>query len=369
MQHELSEQVPAWKRTVGTAAAVFLGAVLLFAAYAKAIDPEAFAEQMRSEGLTFGLPAAALALAALAIEAGLGTALLLAVRRLWVLVPAALLSAFFLFLSGRNWWLTETGRRAPDASCGCFGNLVERTPAEAFGQDLLLLGLPALLVFLGRRRGGPRGLVWRTAAAALAAAAVVGFAWRAPDLPLDDLATRLAPGAEIAEMCAGSGDRRVCLDAVVSELTDGEHVVVLSGLEDPALTGAIDRLNDYALDAAPAGAPSLWLVNPDPLEAQRGFYWRWGPAFQVREAPPALLRPLYRRLPRSFLVRDGEVAATWSGLPPLERLAEVGGGAAGRAADDSVDARPAADGTTIAYRQAGSPEAGHGRDTAPREDP
>jgi hypothetical protein len=322
MEHgERSEQIPAWRRALGTAAAVVLGGVFLFAAYAKAIDPEAFAEQIRAEGLTLGLPVAALALAGLALEAGLGTALVLAVRRLWVLVPAALLSAFFLFLSGRNWWLTETCRRAPDASCGCFGNLVERTPAEAFGQDLLLLGVPALLAFLGRPRGGRRVPALRTAAAALAAAAVAVFAWRAPELPLDDLATRLAPGAEVAALCAGAEPGRVCLDAVVPELAAGEHVVVLAGLEDPELTGAIDRLNDYALAAAPAGAPALWLVNPDPLEAQRGFYWRWGPAFQVREAPPALLRPLYRRLPRSFYVRDGEVAATWSGLPPLERIA------------------------------------------------
>lgn len=364
MNGERSDRRPGWQRTVGAAAAVFLGAVLLFAAYAKAIDPEAFAEQMRTEGLTFGLPAIALALAALALEAGLGTALVLAVRRLWVLVPAALLTVFFLFLSGRNWWLTETGRRAPDASCGCFGNLVERTPAEAFGQDLLLLGLPVLLAFLGRPRGGPRVPAWRTAAAALVAAAVVGFAWRAPELPLDDLATRLSPGVEVAELCAGADEQRVCLDAVVPELAEGEHVVVLAGLEDPELTAAIDRLNGYALDAAPAGAPSLWLVNPDPLEAQRGFYWRWGPAFQVREAPPALLRPLYRRLPRSFLVRDGEVAATWSGLPPLERLAEADAAAAA----ESARVRPAADGTTIAYRRAGSPASAGGGGTAPRED-
>jgi hypothetical protein len=332
MQGERNELIPAWRRALGTAAAVFLGAVFLFAAYAKAIDPEAFAEQIETEGMTLGLPAMAVALAGLALETGLGAALVLAVRRLWVLVPAALLSAYFLFLGGRNWWLVETGRRAPDASCGCFGNLVERTPAEAFGQDLLLLGVPALVAFLGRPRGGGRVPALRTAAAAVAAAAVVAFAWRAPELPLDDLATRLAPGAEVAALCAGAGSARVCLDAVVPELVAGEHVVVLSGLGDPALTGAIDRLNDYALGAAPAGAPSLWLVNPDPLEAQRGFYWRWGPAFAVREAPPALLRPLYRRLPRSFLVRDGEVAATWSGLPPLERIA-------------------AGDGTALAYHR------------------
>lgn len=328
MATDPSSPTPTWQRSLGTAAAVFLGAVFLVAAYAKAIDPEAFAEQVRAEGLAVLLPAGAVALIALALEAGLGTALLLAVRRLWVLVPSALLVAFFLFLTGRNWFLTATGAREEGADCGCFGNLVDRTPAEAFWQDLLLLGVPAVLAFVGRPRGGGRVPALRTAVAALVAVAVAIFGWRAPELPLDDLATRLAPGAEVAALCVGEGAERLCLDGVVPELAEGEHLVVLSGLEDPALTGAIDRLNAYSMDAVPEGAPLLWLVNPDPLEAQRGFYWSWGPAFEVREAPPALLRPLYRRLPRSFLVRDGEVAETWSGLPPLDRVAAGGGGTA-----------------------------------------
>jgi hypothetical protein len=41
-----------------------------------------------------------------------------------------------------------------------------------------------------------------------------------------------------------------------------------------------------------------------------------GPAFDVREAPAALLRPLHRSLPRSFLVEDGTVVLTSPGLPP-----------------------------------------------------
>jgi hypothetical protein len=35
----------------------------------------------------------------------------------------------------------------------------------------------------------------------------------------------------------------------------------------------------------------------------------------LHETPQALLRPLYRRLPRSFRVEDGRVTATWAGLP------------------------------------------------------
>lgn len=335
--------IPAWKRALGVAGAVTLGLVLLVAAYAKALDPTAFADQIVAEGVTFLLPAAVVALIALALEVGLGVALVLAVRRLWVLVPAALLSAFFLFLTGRAWWLTATGRRT-EASCGCFGNLVERTPAEAFWQDLLLLAVPLALAFVGRPRGGGRSTALRTAVAALAAVFAAGFAWRAPELPLDDLATRLSPGIEVIELCAGAEPQRVCFDHVLPEVAEGEHLVVLAGLENPELTGAIDRLNAYALDAVPEGAPPLWLVNPDPLEAQRAFFWKWGPAFEVREAPPALLRPLYRRLPRSFRVQDGEVAETWSGLPPLDLLAAAAG-----------VSEPAAGGTPIAYRTPSEP--------------
>ena len=106
MPEPIPHAAPVWKRALGVAGAVTLGLVLLVAAYAKALDPAAFAEQVVAEGVTFLLPAAVVALLAIALEVGLGVALVLAVRRLWVLVPAALLSAFFLFLNGRAWWLT-----------------------------------------------------------------------------------------------------------------------------------------------------------------------------------------------------------------------------------------------------------------------
>ena len=307
-----------WPRALGTAAGVLLGAVLLVAAWAKVIHPVGFADQIRVEGLDFLLPAAAVAFLALALEVGLGVALVCGLRRLWVLVPAALLVAFFLFLNARAWWLDAHGLRADEAGCGCFGNLVDRTPEEAFWQDLLLL-LPALvLAFAGRRREAgafPRGRI--LAVAAVTAAALV-FAWKAPDLPLDDLATRLRPGRAIADLCSGRGSERICLDFVAPELASGEHLVVLADLAEPAFGRAVPALNDYALAGR---GPRPLALSASPPEAMRSFEWSFGPAFEVREAPAPMLQPLYRRLPRSFLVRDGEVVATYAGLPPLAELA------------------------------------------------
>jgi len=305
-----------WTWWVGTVAAFLLGAQLLVAVYAKALDPAAFAEQIRAERLFTGLiPAPTVALIALALETALGLALLLGVRRLWVLVPAALLVAFFLFLTGRSYWLTAHGQAPPSASCGCYGNLVERTPSEAFWQDLALLVPPLLLAFVGRG-GAPRGLPrLRIAATALGTAGVVAFATQAPRLPLDDLATRLHPGVKIGDLCAGAGAERICLPLAVAGLDQGRNLVVLADLEDPKLTGSIDALNAYARGD---GNPALWVLSASPAAQHRAFFWLWGPTFKVIEVPEALLRPLYRQLPRSFLVEDGRVVRTYAGLPPLD---------------------------------------------------
>ncbi|HEY4565413.1 MAG TPA: MauE/DoxX family redox-associated membrane protein, partial [Thermoanaerobaculia bacterium] len=76
---------------VGTFGGAFLACVLLFAVWAKAIDPPSFVDQIHTEGLDFLLPARAVALIALALETGLGLLLLFGVRRKWVLIPATLL--------------------------------------------------------------------------------------------------------------------------------------------------------------------------------------------------------------------------------------------------------------------------------------
>jgi uncharacterized membrane protein YphA (DoxX/SURF4 family) len=305
---------------VGTVAGLVLGAVLLVAVWAKALDPSAFAEQIRIEGLDFLLSAQAVALIALALEAGLGLALLLGVRRLWVLVPSALLVAFFLFLTGRTWYLTAHGLRTEAAGCGCFGNLVQRSPAEAFWQDLLLLVPPLALAFLGRERGGRLFPPLRTATVALATVGVLLFAWKAPELPLDNLATRLRPGTAVNQICV-QGESPLCLDTVAGDLMKGEHLVVIADLADPAFRQSVTALNDTASD--PAG-PRVWVLSAATPEQVFQFRWTQGPVFQVVETPAELLRPLYRRLPRAFRVKDGEVVETWTGLPPLARVASGG---------------------------------------------
>lgn len=318
-----SRQPPGRRRLLGTLGGIFLGAVLLVAAWAKLLDPLAFAEQIRTEGLDVLLSAHAVALIALALEVGLGLALVLGLRRLWVLIPTSVLVAFFLFLTGRTYYLASQGLLEETNSCGCFGNLVQRTPAEAFWQDLALLVPALILAWIGRASGGRAFPPLRTALVGLATAGALIFAWKAPQLPLDDLATRLHPGVEVSGLCTGSGETRTCFDLIVPELRDGRHLVVMAELKDEEarreISEIVPRLNEYALGGT---GPHLWVVAEVTPETLNQLFWQWGPAFEIRQAPASLLRPLYRTLPRSFLVEDGTVVETYRGLPPLEELAD-----------------------------------------------
>lgn len=327
MQQE-TPQVPSaatrpgpWRARLGWVGGALLGLVLLVAVFFKAIDPGAFAEQVRAEGLDFLLSARVIVWVALAIEAGLGAALLLGLRHRSVLWASAALVAFFLFLTGRAAWRAHAGIADPAAGCGCFGNLVDRSPTEAFLQDLLMM-VPALaLAWWGA--AVPR----RARAVAVAAVATAGLAVAtaiaAPQLPLDDLATRLSPGAELTRLCVGRGVERVCLSDLAPELTQGRHLAVIGEVDDPRLAARVPELNAYmARREATSDAPPVTLLADFDLDRSRRLFFEWAPSFALQAAPKALLRPLYRTLPRSFLVEDGRVVATYSGLPP--QLAAAG---------------------------------------------
>jgi len=310
-----------WQRSLAATGAGVLGGTLLVGAWGKLLDPLSFAESLRLEGLTgwlsgfTWLPAVVPPLLVVAIEVALGALLVLGVRTSKVLVTSSLLVAFFLFLTGRAYWREAHGVAAADsASCGCFGSLLERGPAEAFWQDAALLVPGLLLAMLAMIHRHAMGR--RVAIAMAVTAAAVAFGWFAPELPIDDVATRLQPGRAVASICAGRDEERLCLPTLVPEIAHGGHLVVLLDLAEDGLEPAVETLNRYWLDG---GDPRLWVLAAGTPEQSQAFFWKYGPSFEIHEAPPSLLRPLYRALPRSFLVYDGNVAETWSGLPPVER--------------------------------------------------
>ena len=88
--------------------------------------------------------------------------------------------------------------------------------------------------------------------------------------------------------------------------------MVVADVEDPGFDALAKRLNAYARKGE---SPPLTVLADFTLEQRQALFWRVAPAFVLHEAPRALLRPLYRRLPRAFRVEGGVVVTTWSALP------------------------------------------------------
>jgi uncharacterized membrane protein YphA (DoxX/SURF4 family) len=301
---------------------IVLGVVLVTAAWSKALDPRTFAEQISYEGLDFLVPAAVLAWLVILVEVVFGIALLLGLRTRQVLLPTGLLIAVFVFLTSRAYWRWAHGIEVEGPDCGCFGNLIARSPAEAFWQDLVLLLPPYVLALLDQIKARDARILGRWGLVVAAGLIAGVFTLFAPGLPIDDLATRLSPGVAVSQLCAGSSDdagERICLDLLVPELESGRHLVIIESLESPILLSAVDDLNALAT----SNGESVWVVADATEDDLQVFYWEWGPLFEIREAPAALLRPLYRTLPRSFLVVDGLVVETWAGMPEFERAGDA----------------------------------------------
>ncbi len=302
-----------WLPILGYLGGVALGLILLVAAGIKALDPLAFAAEVERHGLGRGWLAEVVAVGALGLEAGLGLALLLNLRQRGLLLFASGLVAFFLALTGRDWWLDHHGLVSSQAACGCFGYLLERTPKEAFLQDLFLLVPAAALAWLGRPQRG-KGVRWgRWSLSVGAAVSTMIFAWMAPALPLDDVATRLRPGVEVEKICAGRNGDRICLVDLVPQLAGGRHWIVLA---DPKDAGFEELSRAINLRVGRGAGDSVHVLAELTVEEERSIFWTLAPMYQIHAVPAAILRPLYRKLPRTFLSVDGRVVRTSSGLDP-----------------------------------------------------
>ena len=312
-------------RTLGTIAGMILGGVFVFAGFAKIIDPARFIELIESKDLAMGMPPAIVAYAGIALEMLLGTALLLGIRKLPILLGSLALTIFFVVLSSMAYADHVSGAADADESCGCFGALLERTPGEALGFDIGFLVL-ALLAFLGRPRGGTPWPKLRLGLTLLVTAVSLGVTAMAPDIEaFDGLATKLDKGESLDAICAGTDEDKVCLSDMVPDWETITWLVFITDPMDATHDAAINAYYDWHYELEdPDSAPELFWLHRPVTEAEKTEFdfpsdGRVKPKCEKQDVPGHFLRGLYRRLPRGFLVRDGKIVEVWNGLPPFDR--------------------------------------------------
>jgi uncharacterized membrane protein YphA (DoxX/SURF4 family) len=283
-----------WRRIVAYLGVAFAGFMFLVAGLLKGLDPGSFAAQITGDVPFLDAVSAPLAIAGVAVETILGVAFLLGFRRRWLLAVGLLLVVLFIAVT-----VPKLGSDDP-TGCGCFGNFVVRTPAEVIMEDLAM-GAGLLLGFIG----GPGSTFrsWRRPAVALAAVLGLGLPLAAPALPLDNFATRLKPGATVADLQ---------LQEAMPEMESGTHVVIIADETLDACQDIPESLFTYT-DERPE--QTFWLVRPSEVLAREGATWLCMFGTEMVEIPNPVARPLYRTLPRSFEVVNGVVTRTWEGLP------------------------------------------------------
>jgi uncharacterized membrane protein YphA (DoxX/SURF4 family) len=292
------------RRLIGHAGRILIGLVFLAAGLLKTIDPEQFARQIAGYGIVGAGFAGLAAPVLIAFEVTLGVVLIAgAWPRAGALIGVTLLLAFI----GVEAYGLAKGRTE---SCGCFGAYVQRTPAQVIAEDLVFIGF-GLLAWWGLRGwdGLRAGRALRIAA--VTAAGALGLAIASPALPIDPWVTGLRAGTTVAGLPVGPH---------LSDLGDGRALVAVFDVGDAAAAGIAGSLNDLA---AHPGAPRVVALTPAEVEAIAGFQWTAVPAFEVRRVDPPVLKRIYRRLPRFFLVEGGRVRAVYDVAAP--RTAELFG--------------------------------------------
>jgi hypothetical protein len=104
------------------------------------------------------------------------------------------------------------------------------------------------------------------------------------------------------------------------DLNKGTHVVFLFTIQSTSIAADVQRMNAIAQEENVRSAVGLIIDGTEHLTT---LMFEYAAAFPVAAIEPRFARPLYRRLPRAFILQDGEVISTWSELPAPATVVET----------------------------------------------
>jgi len=282
--------------TISRIVEIIIAIVFIVAALMKALDPQAFIEQIASYGILPTLSPVA-AWTFIIVECVLAAGLIV---NLWPRVIPILSMLLLLFFIGITVYGMSIGL---GENCGCFGNLYHRGPAMVIIEDaIMIVGLVFAVIVLWHHQNEHNGMrIAVTVGAGLAAVALTAFS---PFIPADDLVTQLNPGSSFSTWP---------VDGLYGkDLNHGTHVVFLFTIKDPLIASRVDRMNRIAQEDAVESAVGLIIDGTQHLTT---LMFEYAAAFPVAAVEPRFARPLYRTLPRVFILHEGTVTHTWAKIP------------------------------------------------------
>lgn len=297
--------LPRWRQLGARALETLMGGILLIAGLLKAWEPLNFVQQITDyKIITAPGVVKVLAWVMIAIECGIGMALVVGFRRR-LMVPLA--CGLFVIFLGTIGWAWASGATA---DCGCFGSWVKRTPAEAFAEDLVMLAALVAAWFMNRQEANNYrqlrlGLV---AVAVIAGLGITGWASQSARQSSDP-AVRLQAQSQ-------SPFSNVTVALVPVDLTKGSHLVVLIDTGCSHCQASVPLFNQLMVQTR--NSPPIIALCSNFEEEVKTFKNTYQPGFPLGIiARPDLLKLLDSGgTPHTLLVKDGFVLHVWDGQVP-----------------------------------------------------
>ena len=303
-------ELPRWRPLVARGLETLIGGILLIAGLLKAWEPLTFIKQITDYKI-ISQPGVVKVVAwtMIAIECGLGAALIVGFRRRIAIPIGVGLFVFFLCAIG---WAWATGATE---DCGCFGSWAKRTPAEAFAEDFLMMSALVAAGFLYQReiltyRSLRLGAV---ALSAVIGLSVMGWASQKPQQSTD-------PNVR-AKAQTESPFSNVEVTLAQVDLTKGEHLVVLMDTGCVHCQAAVPAFNQLMVQSK--NSPPVVALCTNFEEEVKAFNKKYEPGYPVG----IIARPDFMKLldgggtPHTLLVRDGAVLHVWDGdIPQVGEL-------------------------------------------------
>jgi methylamine utilization protein MauE len=282
---------------------VIIAVVFLIAAVSKALDPPAFVDQIAAYNILPGLAPFG-AWFFIIIECVLAGMLIVNAIPKFTQIASGIL---LLLFTAVTLYAMTTGSLS---NCGCFGNIMPRTPEQTMIEDLIMLAALGFAMFVTWREPASKTLP------KLGFGAFVGILGLLTGLfyqsiPADNLATQLKPGANFTSWP---------VEGLYEDINKGTHVVFLFSIEMSEIENRIQRMNDIAQSNNISSTIGLVTDGSEQLTA---LIFQYGTGFPVGAIEPRFARNLYRSLPRSFIIQDGNVVETWSEIPTKDEVLTI----------------------------------------------
>ena len=299
-----------WRARTARIIEIIIGLVFLIAGGLKAYEPLDFIRQIGDyQLLTAPGLIKLVAWSMIAVEIALGTALIVGYRRRVSVPLAALVLGGFLVTLGWAWHVGET------EDCGCFGSWVKRTPAEAFMEDVFMLGAICLAWWLHRHEevGVSR---WRPATVLLSALIGLSVTAMASNSARqsDDPMQRMKAQATLPNLFAN-----VNVEGVPIDVTAGTRVIALIDTGCSHCQASVPELNRLSEELKQTNTPLVALCSNRPEEVEV-FVAKYKAEFPMGRVSYDDFTRLFERgkPPRLLLIRDGALLRIWAGVvPPL----------------------------------------------------